>query len=144
MLPDGVVVAHLDELSPVPGQSYIEGDWKPVRAHLGIQAFGINAYVADAGRIVVEEHDELNADEPDASHTELYVVLQGRAEFTLGDEQVDGPAGTFVFLRDPAVTRSAVAREDGTTVLAIGAPVGRPFTVSDWESHWTKTLGPPG
>lgn len=40
------------------------------------------------------------------------------------------------------MTRRAVAREDATMVLAIGGPVGRPFSVSDWEAHWTRGLGP--
>ena len=71
MAREGVRIAHVDDIPAVPGQSYIEGAWKPVRADLGIDAFGTNAYVADAGQLIVEEHDELNSDDPGASHREL-------------------------------------------------------------------------
>ena len=44
-------------------------------------------------------------------------MLAGRARFTLAGEDHDAPAGTAVFIRDPAVRRGAVAGEAGTTVL---------------------------
>ena len=138
-MPQGVSIAHVDDIPAVAGQSYVEGEWRPVRAHLGIDAFGTNAYTADAGQVVIEEHNELDESDPDSSHRELYVVLRGRAEFTLAGERVDAAAGTLVYIHDPAVVRRAVAREDDTAVLAVGAPAGRPFTVSDWEAGWTLT-----
>ena len=139
---EGVRIAHIDEIEPVPAQPYVEGEWKPVRAELGIDAFGTNAYVADAGQLILEEHDELDADDPGASHRELYVVMHGRAEFTLGGETVDAPAGTLVYLHDPAVVRRAVAREDATAILAVGAPAGRAFAPSEWETGFTASRGP--
>jgi hypothetical protein len=139
---EGVRVAHVDTIEPVPAQPYVEGEWKPVRAELGIDAFGTNAYVADAGQLILEEHDELDADDPGASHRELYVVMRGRAEFTLGGETVDAPAGTLLYLHDPAVVRRAVAREDATAILAVGAPAGRAFAPSEWETGFTASRGP--
>ena len=136
MAPDGVRIAHVDDIEGVPGQHYVEGEWKPVRAELGIDAFGANAYVADAGQLIVEEHDELDAADPGASHRELYVVLRGRAEFTLAGETIDAPAGTLVFVRDPAVIRSARATVDGTALLAVGGRAGAPFAISRWEREW--------
>jgi hypothetical protein len=58
--------------------------------------------------------------------------MTGRATFTVDGDEVDAPAGTVVYLDEPAQRRHAVAREAGTTVLAIG---GRPGThdVSTWE-----------
>jgi hypothetical protein len=53
-----------------------------------------------------------------------------------GDE-VDAPAGTFVYVPTPGVRRKAVAKEPGTTVLALGGWSGRPFKVSAWEQRWT-------
>src|SRR4051812_34013732 len=105
--------------------------WLPLRRLLGVLAFGVNAYRADAGGHVVEEHDELGA--VAGQHEELYVVLSGRATFTVGGETVDAPAGTLVFLPDPPVRRGAVATEDGTTVLAVGGRRGEPYEVSPWE-----------
>jgi hypothetical protein len=47
-------------------------------------------------------------------------VIAGRATFTLDGEEVDAPTGTIVHLPEPALKRSAVALEPGTTVLAVG------------------------
>jgi hypothetical protein len=105
--------------------------WKPVRHSLGVEAFGVNAWVArGVGDQVIEEHDEVG---DDGGQEELYFVAQGRAAFTLDGEHVDAPAGTFVAVRDPAVTRSAVAEEAGTVVLAVGAVRGKAFEPSAWE-----------
>jgi hypothetical protein len=99
-----------------------------VRAHLGLRAFGTNAYTAsNVGDDVVEPHDE----DPDLAHEELYFVARGRATFTLDGETFDAPAGTYVFVPDPATHRHAVAQEPGTTVLSFGGPPT--FEPSAWE-----------
>jgi quercetin dioxygenase-like cupin family protein len=119
--------AHLDELDRIPVDQGLE--WRPVRRRFGIQAFGVNAYTTEkVGACVVEEHTETTS-----GHEELYVVVRGRARFTLGDEEMDAPAGTLVFFSDPAVKRGAVAEEEGTVVLAVGAKPGEAFTPSGWE-----------
>jgi tetratricopeptide (TPR) repeat protein len=50
-------------------------------------------------------------------------------------ERVDAPSGTIVFVRDPAVTRGAVAREPGTTVLSVGGKPGEAFRPKSWETN---------
>jgi hypothetical protein len=100
--------------------------WQPVRKPLGITAFGINAYTAGAaGDEVVEGHTELTDEE-------AYIVIRGHATFTVDGEEIDAPWGTIVFLDDLNQRRSAVAKEAGTTVLAVG---GRPgvHPISSWE-----------
>ncbi len=116
---------HLDELEelPISGGEFV---WRPIRRRLGISAFGTNAYTARAGQRVVEEHSEQDG------HEEMYVVLRGRATFTLGGDEVDAPAGTIVFAR-PGTRRGAIAAEDGTAVLAVGAKPGAVFEPSPWE-----------
>jgi tetratricopeptide (TPR) repeat protein len=116
------------EIPPIPSAPR----WANVRQKLGISAFGINAWTAQsAGQEVIGEHDELG---PRAGkHEELYVVISGRATFTVDGEELEAPAGTFVFVRDPAAKRKAVAEEAETTVLAIGARPGEAFTPSQWE-----------
>ena len=59
-------------------------------------------------------------------------MLRGRATFTLGDDEIDAPAGTIVFAR-PGTKRGAIAAEDGTAVLAVGAKPGVVFEPSPWE-----------
>jgi mannose-6-phosphate isomerase-like protein (cupin superfamily) len=117
---------HLDELEAIPGPGTLT--WHPVRAHLGIRAFGCNAYSAQrVGDDVVEPHTE----SPEYNHEELYFVARGRATFHLDDETIDAPAGTYVFVPDTATHRHAVAAEPNTTVLSFGGPPT--FTPSPWE-----------
>jgi hypothetical protein len=121
-------VVHLDDIEAIPGPGTLT--WHPVRAHLGLRAFGTNAYTAsNVGDDVVEPHDE----DASLAHEELYFVARGRATFTLDGETFDAPAGTYVFVPDPATHRHAVAQEPGTTVLSFGGPPT--FEPSAWE--WT-------
>lgn len=117
---------HLDEIEGIPVLGTLS--WKPVRRPLGITAFGINAYTAaNAGDEVVEEHTETQL-----GHEEIYFVHQGHAVFTIDGEELDAPAGTLVYLDDVAQKRHAIAKEAGTTVLAIGGVPGV-HEPSAWE-----------
>jgi hypothetical protein len=119
-------VARLDEIEEIDdGRS----PFRPVRHHLGITAFGVNAFgprPAD-GRLI-NEHDEA---EPDAQE-ELYLVIAGRARFEVDGETVDAPTGSLVFVR-PGASRTAFAEEDGTTLLAIGAKAGTAYHPMGYE-----------
>jgi len=130
-----VEVAQLSEI-PSPVEPDPGGyEWIPVRQHFGITSFGVNANVAaGAGDVVVEEHTEV--EESGTRHEELYFVAAGHARFEVGDRRVEAPAGTFVYVRDPAIRRSALALEAGTTVLAIGGEPGAAFSVSPWETKY--------
>jgi tetratricopeptide (TPR) repeat protein len=122
--------AKLSEMEIPTGQGQ---RWATVRAHFGIEAFGVNGWTADeAGKDVIGEHDE-HGDGDGEQHQELYVVLKGRATFTVDGEEFDAEPGTFVFVRDPAAKRKAVAAEPDTTVLAVGAKPGEVFSPSKWE-----------
>jgi quercetin dioxygenase-like cupin family protein len=117
---------RLDEIDGIPVFGTLV--WKPVRKTLGVTAFGINAYRAEsAGDEVVEEHTE-----EQLGHEEIYLVLSGHATFTVDGEEVDAPAGTLVYLDDVAEKRHAVAKEAGTTVLAVGGVPGT-HEASAWE-----------
>jgi mannose-6-phosphate isomerase-like protein (cupin superfamily) len=125
-MPQPPRVVHLDELDAIPGPGTLT--WHPVRAHLGIRAFGCNAYSAQrVGDDVVEPHTE----SPQLAHEELYFVARGTARFTIDDETFDAPEGTYVFIPDTASHRHAVAAEPQTTVLTFGGPPT--FTPSAWE-----------
>jgi tetratricopeptide (TPR) repeat protein len=105
--------------------------WHPIRTELGITAFGINAWrAAEAGAEIIGEHDELGADS--SGHEELYLVLAGRARFTVGGETFDAPAGQLVFVC-PEVKRTATAEEAGTVVLVVGGKRGEAFSITPWE-----------
>ena len=122
--------AHISDLTLRVGSN----NWAMVRGHFGIQSFGINAYVAaEAGFPIVEEHDEMG--DRSGKHEELYFVSEGRATFTVEGDEIDAPAGTFVFVRDPAAKRKAVAEEAGTTIVIAGGRPGEAFTPSPWERN---------
>jgi tetratricopeptide (TPR) repeat protein len=123
-------VAHLDDITAGPGAD--GSTWIQVRRHFGIEAFGVNAYRADAGTRVIEDHNETGSNA--GGHEELYVVASGRARFTLDGEELDAAAGTLVFVGDPETQRGAVAEEDGTTVFVVSGKPGQPFDVSPWEA----------
>jgi tetratricopeptide (TPR) repeat protein len=120
-----VHVDHLDAIEMPEG--FV---WRPVRRRFGITAFGVNAYSArEAGAQIIEEHSEKTL-----QHEEIYLVLRGRVRFTVdGDEHELGP-GQLVFIRDPALTRGAVAVGADAIVLALGGKPGEPHQVSAWEA----------
>ena len=124
---DPYSVLRLDDVEPIAVAGV---NWKPVRRTLGIDAFGINAYTGNVGEHVVEEHTEETL-----GHQEVYVVLTGRATFTLDGDELEAPPGTIVFIRDPSVRRHAIAGEDGTTVLAVGGVPGV-HSPSAWEWYF--------
>jgi uncharacterized cupin superfamily protein len=117
-------VVKIDEIDRV---SYLGSNLIPIRYTLGFQPAGTNAWAADAGGQLIPPHTEHDGDE------ELYVVLRGRATFTVGDETADAPAGTVVFV-PPEVFRTAVAEEDETIVLAVGGTVGQAFSGGNWDT----------
>jgi hypothetical protein len=125
-------VAHVDEIPTLPTDG--APPWKPVRRHLGISSFGVNAFLAgEAGEHVIEEHTETSGGA--AGHEELYLVLRGSARFQVDGSEVAAPQGTLVFVRDPEARRGAVATEPDTIVLAFGGTPGQPYRPSPWEFY---------
>jgi len=101
-------VARLDEIER-------RGRDIPVREHLGLHAFGVNAYTPGDDGILISEHDEAGS-----GQEELYIVLDGNATFEVDGQTFDAPAGTYVSV-PPASRRRATGEG---TVLAIGATPG--------------------
>ena len=123
----GWSVVHLDGVEAIPWRG-TELVWRPVRTALGTRIVGMSAYTAErVGQEVVEDHIESR---DGRGHDEVYIVLRGRATFSLDGEVVDAPAGTLVFVPDLASERAAVAREPDTTVVVIGAPAAAPLPTS--------------
>jgi tetratricopeptide (TPR) repeat protein len=121
-------VAHIDELGRIElADGFV---WRPIRRHFDIRAFGVNAYSAlEVGGQIVEEHAETQL-----GHEEIYLVLRGRARFTVGGNEHELAAGQLVFVRDPQLRRGAVALEEDTVVLALGGKPGEAHVVSAWEA----------
>jgi quercetin dioxygenase-like cupin family protein len=122
---DGYTILTLDEIDTAAQRE--NTTLIPIRHHLGFRAAGVNAWKADTGGRLIPPHEE------DSGNEELYVVVSGRARFTVGEEEADAAAGTLVFV--PAeLFRTAVAAEDRTIVLVVGATVAEAFYGGGWDS----------
>ena len=105
--------------------------WSPIRRALDVRSFGVNAWTAhEDGGVVIPEHSE-----EESGHEELYVVTAGHATFTVDGEAIDGPPGTVVLVRDPELSRGAVARRAETTILSMGGRPGEAFRPMAWETN---------
>jgi hypothetical protein len=125
----GYSATHLDDIAAEQWPY-----WAPIRHHFDITTFGANAWRGADGDEVIKRHTEDESGAP-----ELYVVLSGHATFTLGDDEVDAPAGTCVFVRDAALERVAFAKQDGTVVLSIGAAAeGKAFSPAGWDTSYLE------
>jgi hypothetical protein len=123
-------VTHLDELETI----HVAGvKWLPVRRALGITGFGVNAYRADRGERLIEEHDETGGGA--GRHEELYVMLSGHARFNVDATEIDAPNGTLVLVPESTSRRGATALADGTSALVVGGPSGT-ITPSPWEYYF--------
>lgn len=114
-------------LQDLPGNESDGRIQMDIRRHFAIRSFGTSAYRSVEGGALVNEHDETGFRIGQSGQEELYVVVIGRATFTVNGERIEAPPGSLVFVRDPAATRSAVADEPGTIVLAIGGKPGEAF-----------------
>jgi quercetin dioxygenase-like cupin family protein len=127
-------VVRIAEVEP-----FADGEvrWHPLRYPLGVTGFGVNAFSGDSGDRVIEEHDEVSG--AAGGHDELYVVIAGRATFTVDGDEIDAPPGTLVQVGRES-RRTAFAADDGTIVLVLGARPGEPFVPSPWETSSQAAL----
>jgi quercetin dioxygenase-like cupin family protein len=109
---DGWSAANLDDLGEGPG-------FRKVRKALGVEEFGVNAVVLPAGYATKGHYHE--------RQEELYLVLDGEIEFTLGEP------GEKLVLRRGGVVRVAphtirslrnTSPEDEASYFAVGAAGG--------------------
>lgn len=103
------------------------GRWQPLNGPLGVSAFGVNAIVCDPGEEFDVEHDE-----SDSGHQEVYVVVSGLAEFHVGGERLQAAPGTVVAAPNPAVVRSYRALEPETRIVCFGAAHGTEYPYGEW------------
>jgi uncharacterized cupin superfamily protein len=108
----------LVDLTQYPFKPTEFGRWQQLNGPLCVEAFGVNAIVCEPGEAFDIEHDEA-----DTGHQEVYVVVSGRAEFAIGDQRIEAAPGTVVSAPDPSQTRSYRALAADTRIVCIGAPV---------------------
>jgi uncharacterized cupin superfamily protein len=93
---------------------------RPLRAALGIRAFGISQ-VELAPHWEGIEHDELAT-----GHEELYAPIRGSGVLVIDGEDVAVGPGRFVVV-EPASSRLLRAGAEGLVALVIGGAPGVPF-----------------
>ena len=105
-----------------------------VRPFLGVESFGVNAFEAHEGELLVVPHDELGEGE---RQEELYLVVEGRARFVCDDEDVELGPGELLYAR-PGVKREAMALETPTMVFMVGGRPGEAYSPPIWSFDWRE------
>jgi uncharacterized cupin superfamily protein len=114
-------------LPDVPETSTSAGRWQPLNLPLGVTNFGVNAVSLEPGEALDIEHDER-----DSQHQEVYVVVSGRAAFRIGDVELEAGPGDVVAVADPGETRNYWALEPGTRIVCVGAGPGAEHPYGEW------------
>jgi hypothetical protein len=115
---------HLPDVPETPTSA---GRWQPLNTPLEVSNFGVNAVAIEPGEDIDIEHDEL-----DSAHQEVYVVVAGRAGFRLGAEELEAGPGDVVAVSDPAEKRDYWALEPGTRIICFGAGPGAEHPYGEW------------
>jgi hypothetical protein len=105
-----------------------------VRGFFGIGSFGVNAFEAHEGELLVVPHDESPEGE---QQEELYLVVEGRARFVCDGEPAELEAGDLLYAR-PGVRREAVALESPTMVFMVGGSPGQAYSPPIWAYDWRE------
>lgn len=103
-----------------------------VRGFLGVGSFGVNAFEAHEGELLIVPHDELGEGE---QQEELYLVVDGRARFVCDGETVELGPGEVLFAK-PGMRREAVALETPTMLLIVGGRPGEAYSAPIWALDW--------
>jgi mannose-6-phosphate isomerase-like protein (cupin superfamily) len=110
---DAYALKRVDDLASIDhGAVKLAGD------ELGVQSFGLQVLDLPAGFTDYPAHDHVHD-----GQEEVYVVLEGSADFEIAGECVPADAGTMLRV-DPASRRTLVPGPSGVRLLAIGCAPG--------------------
>jgi quercetin dioxygenase-like cupin family protein len=104
---------RIDEL-----ESIHHGSVKLAGDDLGVESFGMQVLDFPPGFADYPEHDHA-----EDGQEEVYVVLDGSAEFDVAGERVPAAAGAMLHVR-PESRRRLVAGPRGVRILAVGSAPG--------------------
>jgi mannose-6-phosphate isomerase-like protein (cupin superfamily) len=108
-----------------------------VRGYFGVESFGVNAFEAHEGELLVVPHDEVAAGE---QQEEMYLVVEGRARFVCDGDEVELGPGEVLHAR-VGVRREAVALETPTMLFIVGGRPGLPYSPPLWAWDWHEPVG---
>lgn len=113
---NGFTVRRIDELPAIN-----HGAVRLAADELGVRSFGLQVLDLPAGFADYPEHDHA-AD----GQEEVYLVLEGSAEFEVAGERLSATPGTMLRV-GPTSRRNLFAGPEGVRVLAIGCTPGRTY-----------------
>lgn len=117
-----IQVKSIDSVEPYAGPSEIPGiQFRPVRAALGVTAWGMNVLDLGPDCTGYPEHDHAKD-----GQEEVYVILQGAATLHADATATAVRAGDMVRV-GPKVKRKFVTEKEGVRILALGATPGAVF-----------------
>ncbi len=121
----GWKAAKIQDIPPIK-DSWAKG-WHSARHYFGITGFGVNAVTKNKGENLTPAHNEKTS-----GQQELFVVLKGKASFSIGKDKYTAKEGEAVFV-EPEIERSAEALATPTMLLIIGGAPGKAYQIGDWE-----------
>jgi mannose-6-phosphate isomerase-like protein (cupin superfamily) len=113
---EGFTLKPIDEMATAN-----EGIVRLAGAELGVESFGIQVFDFPAGFPDYPEHD--HAEE---GMEEIYVVLEGSADFEIDGNRVSLDRKRMLRIA-PQSRRKLLPGPDGVRILAIGAVPGKPY-----------------
>jgi quercetin dioxygenase-like cupin family protein len=122
---EDITVKSIADIAPYAGEHAIPGiRFRSVRPALGVTAWGMNVLELDPHCSGYPEHDHTGD-----GQEEVYVVLRGVVILTWAGGERTLAQGEMARV-PPSVRRKLVTRDEGATVLALGATPGKAYTPS--------------
>src|SRR5919198_5203370 len=118
-------------------QKRFKGDHRKthaVRGFLGVESFGVNAFEAHEGELLIVPPDGLGEGE---QQEELCLVVEGRARFVCDEEPVELGPGELLYAQ-PGVRREAVALETPTMLFIVGGRRAQSYSPPIWSYDWRE------
>jgi mannose-6-phosphate isomerase-like protein (cupin superfamily) len=117
-------IKNINDVAPYSGAHAIAGvRFRPVRAALGITAWGMSVIELDAHCTAYPEHDHAKD-----GQEEVYLVLDGAATFVAGGEERAVSRGDLVHV-PPDVKRKFITTDSPVSLLALGNTPGKAYVV---------------
>ena len=113
-----VTVKRTEDFEPTFGGAMLKA-----RSGLGVTSFGMQVlrFPPNADRYPEHDHSE-------GGQEEVYIVIEGRAHLTAGDEEHDLEPGVFARV-GPNEKRKLTTGEEGAVILALGGIPGKAFEI---------------
>ena len=123
---------QIDETEAIFG-----GAFRRVRASLGVTSFGMQVIQMPPDADFYPNHDHA-----ESGQEEVYVVLDGSADFDIEGEHVSAKRDTVVRV-GPQTKRTIKPGPDGVRLLCLGATPGEAYSPPEWSELGGPMPGAP-